>query len=49
MDELGFFTLIAVGASAVIASYAALIWAAVQDGRDARARSERERLLRTTA
>ena len=38
MDELGFFTLATAGALAGAAAWTALIWAAVQDGRDARAR-----------
>lgn len=36
-DDPGFLTLCAVSAFATITSFSALLWAAVQDGRDERA------------
>ena len=44
MDELGFFTLAAAGALAGAAAWTALIWAAVQDGREARTRDALRRV-----
>jgi hypothetical protein len=36
-DDAGFLTMSACGALAVLSTFAALLWAAVQDGRDERA------------
>jgi hypothetical protein len=36
-DSAGFITLSLISASAIVASLTALLWAAVQDGRDDRA------------